>query len=115
MGNDCIFCKIAERKIPSKIVYEDEAFVGFADVNPQAPTHILVIPREHIETVNDLTPEHALLLGRWFLVGQKLAQEHHVDEAGYRLVVNCNRQAGQSVFHIHMHLLGGRPMHWPPG
>ena len=115
MSAACLFCKIAKKEVPSKILHEDEEFVGFVDANPQAPTHLLIIPRLHIETVNDARSEHAQLLGRMFLVAQKIARQHQIDQTGYRLVVNTNRGAGQSVFHLHMHLLGGRGMHWPPG
>ena len=112
---DCIFCKIAAGTLPAKLVHEDEEVVAFRDLNPQAPVHVLVIPRRHIATVNDLQAADAELVGKLFLVAQKVARAEVVAEPGYRLVMNTNAQAGQSVFHIHLHLLGGRPMGWPPG
>ncbi len=113
--SDCIFCKIAEGGIPAEIVYEDDQVVAFQDLNPQAPVHILVIPRKHIPTTNDLREEDAELMGRLHLVAKEIAMKEGIAEAGYRTVLNCNAQAGQTVFHIHLHLLGGRPMGWPPG
>jgi len=112
---ECIFCRIVAGEIPSKKVYEDEHVVAFEDIRPQAPVHILVIPRRHIPTVNDLTDEDAQLVGRLVLVAKKIASERGVAESGYRLVLNCNRDSGQEVFHIHLHLLGGRKFSWPPG
>jgi histidine triad (HIT) family protein len=111
----CIFCKIAQGEIPAKLAYQDDQFVAFHDINPQAPTHILIIPRQHIATLNDLTEENKDVVGGMTLVAQKLAKELGIAEAGYRLVLNCNAGAGQSVWHIHMHMLGGRAMAWPPG
>jgi len=113
--NDCLFCKIAEKKIPSSIVYEDEKVFAFNDINPQAPVHILIIPKEHIERTYDIDRSHFPLLGEMFLIANKLAKENNIDQRGYRLIVNCNSEAGQSVYHIHLHLLGGRQMKWPPG
>jgi histidine triad (HIT) family protein len=112
---DCLFCKIVSGEIPAKIVHEDEDCVAFRDINPQAPTHVLVVPRRHIATINDLTPGDAAVPGRMILAAQKIARTEGVSEAGYRLVFNCNAGAGQSVFHIHLHLLGGRDFSWPPG
>lgn len=112
---ECIFCKIANHEIQSDIVYEDDQFVAFRDINPQAPVHILIIPRKHIPTVNDLKPEDADLIGKMVLLAKELAAKEGVSERGYRLVLNCNREGGQMVFHIHLHLLGGRAMGWPPG
>ncbi len=112
---ECIFCKIANHEIPSDIVYEDDQFVAFRDINPQAPVHILIIPRKHIPTVNDLKPEDADLIGKMVLLAKELAAKEGISERGYRLVLNCNREGGQMVFHIHLHLLGGRAMGWPPG
>ncbi|MBD3374981.1 HIT domain-containing protein [candidate division KSB1 bacterium] len=112
---DCLFCKIAAKEIPAKIVHEDEELVAFEDISPQAPVHILVIPRQHISRLNDLQPEHDELVGKIIRLAKKLAKERDIDQAGYRVVMNCNEQAGQSVFHIHLHLLGGRAMQWPPG
>ncbi len=112
---DCIFCKIANHEIQSDIVYEDEELVAFKDINPQAPVHILIIPRKHIPTINDLSAEDSELIGKMVLLAKKLAADMEIAERGYRLVFNCNREGGQMVFHIHLHLLGGRAMGWPPG
>lgn len=112
---ECLFCRIIRGEIPSKKVYEDEDAFAFRDIDPQAPTHILILPKRHIATLNDLTPEDAELVGKLFLVAKKLAKDEGVAEAGYRAVFNCNADAGQAVFHLHLHLLGGRPMGWPPG
>jgi histidine triad (HIT) family protein len=111
----CIFCRIVAKEVASDIVYEDDEVVAFRDINPQAPVHVLVVPRKHIPTLNDATPEDQPLLGKLLLVAQQLAQKLQVADGGYRLVLNVNRGAGQSVFHIHLHLLGGRVFHWPPG
>jgi histidine triad (HIT) family protein len=113
--NDCIFCKIADKKLPAQILFENERIVAFRDIRPQAPTHILVIPRRHIPTVNDLIPDDAQLIGEMCYVAQQMALGEGIDQSGYRLIMNCNRDAGQEVFHIHLHLLGGRCMGWPPG
>lgn len=112
---DCLFCKIANGQIPARLAYQDDTYVAFHDINPQAPTHILIIPRRHIPTLNDLEAEHNELIGGMFLIAQKLAAEFGIAGPGYRAVFNCNAGAGQSVWHVHMHLLGGRPMLWPPG
>lgn len=111
----CIFCAIAEKKISSKIVYEDDRVCAFEDINPQAPVHILIIPRKHISTVLEMSPDDDVLVGHMFQVANVLARERGFAEKGFRLVMNCNREAGQTVFHIHLHLLAGRIMHWPPG
>lgn len=111
----CIFCKVASGALPSDIVYQDEELMAFRDINPQAPHHILIIPRRHIATVNDLQPADAGLMGRLFLAAQHVAAEIGVASGGYRLVMNCNRDAGQTVYHVHLHLLAGRAMRWPPG
>jgi histidine triad (HIT) family protein len=111
----CIFCRIANKEIPAKIVYEDDRVLAFHDINPQAPYHILVIPKKHISTLLELTEEDKDLIGHIYLVMNKLAQELGVAERGYRVVVNCNEEAGQTVFHVHFHFLAGREMHWPPG
>ena len=113
--SDCLFCKIAKKEIPSKIVHEDSELVAFHDINPQAPTHIVIIPKTHLERVSDLTPETAPLVGKLVLAANRLAKQLGFSEKGYRLVINCNRDGGQTVFHLHLHLLGGRPFHWPPG
>ncbi len=112
---ECIFCRIAEKKLPSKILFEDERSIAFEDINPQAPVHVLVIPKKHISTVLELKKEDRELIGQLFLVANIVAKEKGIAERGFRLVLNCNREAGQTVFHIHLHLLGGRPMQWPPG
>ncbi len=112
---DCLFCKIIKNEIPSKTVYDDDEILAFEDVNPQAPVHILVIPKKHISTPLDMEKEDNELIGRLFQVANKLAKDRGVAERGFRLVMNCNREAGQTVFHLHLHLLAGRAMHWPPG
>ncbi len=112
---NCLFCKIIDKKIPSKIVYEDERIFAFEDINPQAPVHILVVPRKHVATVLEATPGDNELIGRLFQVANKIAKDRGVAERGFRLVINCNRESGQTVFHIHLHLLAGRIMRWPPG
>ncbi|WP_456436883.1 histidine triad nucleotide-binding protein [Desulfurobacterium sp.] len=106
----CIFCKIVNREIPAKIVYEDEKVMAFHDINPQAPVHILIIPKEHIPTVNDLEENHKELIGHIFLVARKIAKEMGFDEKGYRILVNCNRDGGQEIYHIHFHLFAGKPL-----
>jgi histidine triad (HIT) family protein len=113
--NDCIFCKIAAGEIPADIVYDDGEVLAFRDINPEAPVHLLLIPRRHIATLNDLSEADAALVGRLYLAGKQIAAELGVAESGYRTVINCNRDAGQLVFHIHMHLLAGRELGWPPG
>ncbi len=113
--DNCLFCKIAEGQIPAQLVYQDAECVAFRDINPQAPTHILVIPRRHIPTTDDLQPEDQALVGHLTLAAAKIARQEGVEKDGYRLVMNCNEGAGQSVFHIHLHLLGGRGFGWPPG
>jgi histidine triad (HIT) family protein len=113
--SDTIFGKIAAGEIPADIVYEDDDVVAFRDVSPQAPTHVLVIPRIRIPTLNDLQPEHAELVGKLFLAASKIAEQEGIAQDGYRAVINCNAAGGQTVFHLHLHLIGGRPMRWPPG
>lgn len=115
MTPECIFCKIVSKKIPAKIAYEDEEVVAFHDINPQAPVHIQVIPKHHIARVSELTAETLPLVGTLVRTANRLAKECAISEPGYRLVMNCNAAAGQSVYHLHLHLLGGRPMRWPPG
>ncbi len=112
---DCIFCKIASGEIPADIVHENDDVVVFRDLNPQAPMHLLAIPRQHIATINDLQPDHAGLVGKLYLAAKVAAADEGVAERGYRTVMNCGEEAGQTVFHIHLHILGGRPMQWPPG
>jgi len=115
MSTDCIFCKIAKGEISAKKVYEDDHFFAFHDIAPQAPVHVLVIPKEHIATLDDLTPQNAARIGEMTVLISRLARDLGLVEGGYRVVTNCGEGAGQSVFHIHYHLLGGRPMNWPPG
>lgn len=113
--SDCLFCGIAAKKIPSKIVFEDDLAVAFEDINPQAPHHVLVIPRTHVATLDEVPEGETGLLGHLVWVATRIARERGVAQSGYRLVWNCQEAAGQSVFHIHLHLLGGRPFSWPPG
>lgn len=112
---DCLFCKIAAGEIKANCVFENDKVVAFRDINPQAPTHVLVIPRQHIPTLNDLTPDHGTIVGEMFLAAKQVAEQDGIAAKGYRTVMNCNRDAGQTVFHIHLHVLGGRGMEWPPG
>jgi histidine triad (HIT) family protein len=112
---DCLFCKIIAGQIPGKFVHQDETMVAFSDINPQAPLHVLIVPRRHIATLNDLSVEDDALVGSMFRRAAAIAKEHGYDRSGYRTVFNTGREAGQSVFHIHLHLLAGRGLHWPPG
>ena len=112
---DCIFCKIANKEIPSGIVYEDDDVMAFKDLNPEAPVHILVIPKKHIVNLSDAKPEDQQLLGKLMLTIQKIAAEQGIAESGYRVVTNCGEQGGQTVMHMHFHLLGDREMLWPAG
>lgn len=112
---DCLFCKIAQGEIPAKIIYRDDVVIAFDDINPQAPHHKVIIPQKHIATLNDLHDEDSELLGQMVQSAAKLAKQLNIADDGYRLVINCNAGAGQSVFHIHIHLLGGRRLTWPPG
>jgi histidine triad (HIT) family protein len=111
----CLFCKIISGEIPSKKVFEDDQLFAFEDINPQAPLHALIVPRRHIATLNDLDGEDDALVGMMIRRAAALARERGFDGSGYRTVFNCNSQAGQSVFHIHLHVLGGRALAWPPG
>ncbi|HCA71927.1 MAG TPA: histidine triad nucleotide-binding protein [Ruminococcaceae bacterium] len=111
---DCVFCKIASGEIPSTRVYEDDLCVAFKDLEPQAPVHLLIIPREHITSVAEVTPENSSIVAHIFEVAAKLAKENHL-EKGWRIVSNIGEDGGQTVKHMHFHLLGGRPMAWPPG
>ncbi len=113
--SDCLFCKIVAGTIPAKKLHEDADTVAFADINPQAPTHFLVVPKKHVPTMNDLAPEDEALVGKLFRVAAKLAADRGIAQSGWRAVMNANRDAGQTVFHIHLHVLGGRAMAWPPG
>ncbi len=113
--NNCIFCKIAAGKVEADIVHQTDRVVAFRDTNPQAPTHVLVIPRKHIATINDLEEQDAGDVGGLYLAAQQVAKDEGIEQSGYRTVMNCMEGAGQSVFHIHLHVLGGRGMSWPPG
>ena len=113
--SDCLFCKIVAGDIPAKIVYQDDHLVAFQDINPRAPMHVLIIPRRHVASLNDLTEADDALVGEMVRRAAALASEHGHAQRGYRTVFNCNADAGQSVFHIHLHVLGGRTMTWPPG
>ena len=112
---DCLFCKIIEGQIPATVVYQDDRVVAFKDINGQAPMHVLVVPRRHIATLNDLGPDDDGIVGEMIRRGAAIAQEHGHGDRGYRTVFNCNADAGQTVFHIHLHVLGGRTLTWPPG
>lgn len=111
----CLFCKIVAGDIPAKRLYEDDHCVVIRDINPMAPTHVLVLPRTHIPTMNDLLEQHETLGGHLLRVGAIIAKQEGVHEGGYRMVFNTNPDAGQTVFHVHLHVLGGRPLGWPPG
>jgi histidine triad (HIT) family protein len=113
--SSCLFCRIISGEIPSKKLYEDDRLVAFADIAPQAPFHALVVPRQHVATLNDLGPQHDAIVGEMVRRAAALAQEHGYAESGYRTVFNCNADAGQAVFHIHLHVLAGRKLSWPPG
>jgi histidine triad (HIT) family protein len=112
---DCLFCKIVTHEIPASIVYEDDRVLAFGDLNPQAPTHVLVVPKRHIGSLNELAPEDDGIVGELVRRAAVIAEARGIAASGYRTVFNTNRDAGQTVFHIHLHLLGGRSMHWPPG
>ncbi len=113
--SECLFCKIAAGEIPAKIVFNDDRAVAFEDINPEAPIHIIIIPRKHIPTVLDLTDEDQELVGYLYTVANQIAAEKSLTEDGFRLVTNCKKAAGQEVFHLHIHMLGGRNFGWPPG
>jgi histidine triad (HIT) family protein len=113
--DDCLFCKVVAKKIPSQVVFEDEHVVAFRDIRPVAPTHILIIPRVHFASLDDAKPEHRDVMGHALLVAAKIAREQGLAENGYRAVINTGTHAGQTVFHLHVHLLGGRDFTWPPG
>ena len=115
MTQDCLFCKIAKGEIPSDFVYEDDSVVAFRDINPQAPLHVLVIPRQHVEKISQLEQNDTALVARMIAAANCIAAEQNIAENGYRLVLNCGADGGQEVYHIHLHLLGGRKMNWPPG
>jgi histidine triad (HIT) family protein len=115
MSEDCLFCQIVRKELPAKELFRDDEIVAFDDIRPVAPTHVLVIPREHIASVHDITDAQGPLLARMIEVANRIADERKIDREGYRLVFNKGPQAGQSVYHLHLHLLGGRGMGWPPG
>lgn len=112
---ECLFCKIVDKEIPAEIIFDSNKLLAFKDIDPQAPVHILIIPKEHITTTNDLSNKHNELIGDIILTAKRLASEYDIAEDGYRMVLNCNKKGGQAVYHIHLHLLGGRQMKWPPG
>ena len=112
---DCLFCKILSGDIPADIIYESDTAIGFRDVNPQAPTHVLVIPRKHIATLNDLEAGDEEIVGSLHMAAKAIARQEGIADDGYRAVMNCNADAGQTVFHLHLHVLGGRRLGWPPG
>lgn len=114
-AQDCLFCKIVEGGLPADIVYENDSLIAFRDIDPKAPTHILLIPRRHVATMNDLQDGDGSLVGDLFITAARIAADEGLADDGYRVVMNCNAAAGQSVFHIHLHLMGGRTMTWPPG
>ena len=114
MSDNCLFCKIVSGDIPADVIYEDEHVIGFRDINPVAPTHVLVIPRKHISTINDIEEADVGLVGHMYLAAKKIAAQEGLAESGYRTTMNCLESAGQTVFHIHLHLLGGKSMGWPP-
>jgi len=114
-SEDCLFCKILAGDIPADIVYESDTAIAFRDINSQAPTHILIIPRRHIATINDIDDTDQAIVGSLFSAASEIAREEGIADDGYRVVMNCNAAAGQTVFHIHLHMLGGRALGWPPG
>jgi histidine triad (HIT) family protein len=114
-SSDCLFCKIVAGEIPADIIFESDDTMAFRDINPQAPTHALIIPRRHVATINDLKDGDQTLLGNLFLAARKIAADEGIADAGYRVAMNCNEAAGQTVFHLHLHILGGRQLGWPPG
>jgi histidine triad (HIT) family protein len=112
---NCIFCKVAAKQIPAKLVHEDDMAIAFEDINPQAPTHILIVPKNHVPDIHSMTPADRQMVGHLFLIAQSIAEKQGLDQRGYRMVINNGRDAGQTVFHIHLHLLSGRSFAWPPG
>ena len=111
----CLFCNIVNNNIPCDKLIENDSIIAFRDINPQAPIHILIIPKKHISTINDLKHDDSILIGEMFLIAKELAQVENINNSGFRMVFNCNEDGGQTVFHIHLHLLGGRKLSWPPG
>lgn len=114
-ADNCLFCKILAGEIPADIVYESDTAIAFRDINPQAPTHVLVIPRKHIATINDIEADDQAIVGSLYSAAREIAESEGLADAGYRAVMNCNEGAGQTVFHLHLHVLGGRQLTWPPG
>tara|TARA_B100001996_G_scaffold250120_1_gene193921 strand:- start:423 stop:821 length:399 start_codon:yes stop_codon:yes gene_type:complete len=114
-NNDCLFCKIVEKKIPADIVYESEDVIAFKDIEPKAPIHCLIIPKKHISTINDIDGSNSNIIGLMYEAAAQLARTLNVDKDGYRVVMNCNSNGGQTVYHIHLHFLAGRQLSWPPG
>ncbi len=112
---DCLFCKIIKQEIPADIIYRDDSVIAFNDIHPQAPHHVLIVPHKHIATLNDVSEQDTILVGHIMYVAAQLAKQLNIATPGYRVVMNCNRGAGQAVYHIHLHLLGGRSLSWPPG
>lgn len=113
--SDCLFCKFVRKELPTRVVFEDDSCLAFEDINPKAPVHVLLIPKKHIVSIETMAPEDETTLGHLTLISRQIAQSKKVHQSGYRVVINTGPDAGQSVFHIHLHLLGGRPMAWPPG
>jgi histidine triad (HIT) family protein len=112
---DCLFCRLAAREIPTEIVFESDNIFAFKDIDPKAPYHVLIIPKKHIPTLNDIGEEEKKIMGELLLAAKQIAAHLGIDETGYRTIINCNADGGQEVFHLHLHLLGGRKMAWPPG
>lgn len=111
----CVFCKIVRRDIHAKVVFEDNKILAFDDTRPQAPVHVVVIPKYHIDKLSDISDDHINLVGKLLLTAKRIARDMHIEESGYRIVLNCNKDGGQEVFHLHLHVLGGRLLGWPPG
>ncbi len=112
---DCLFCKLINREIPADIVFESDTVFAFNDIEPEAPHHVLIVPKKHIPTLNDLTAEDSGIISELILAAARIARELKIDDSGYRILCNCNEDGGQLIFHLHLHLLGGRRMNWPPG
>ncbi len=112
---DCIFCKIISGEIPAEIIHRDDEIVAFRDINPEAPVHLLIVPVKHIETITDIDTEDQNLVGRMVFVAKQLCEQEGISESGFRMVLNCREHGGQEVYHLHIHVLGGRAMRWPPG
>lgn len=113
--NNCLFCKILAGEIPADIIFESDTAIAFRDINPQAPQHVLIIPRKHVATINDIEPDDEAIVGSLYSAARAIAAQEGIADEGYRTVMNCNEAAGQTVFHLHLHLLGGRQLRWPPG